>query len=119
MSFASAAQRLLGADPAARLQVAQDMRERIEIVHTSEYKHFLRALFPAVKTLLQGRAPTQAGAVVASVAAGGATQEAGVAGSSAAVVAATDQPLQAGGEQAAAVAVRRRSRAISSITRSR
>ena len=88
MSFASAAQRLLGADPAARLQVAQDMRERIEIVHTSEYKHFLRALFPAVKTLLQGRAPTQAGG------------DAGAAGSSAAIAAAAGQPLQAGGEHA-------------------
>ena len=38
-------------------QVAADLRERIEIVHTHEYPAFLRHLFPAFRELLLQRLP--------------------------------------------------------------
>ena len=48
-NFDSTSKKLLTAPLAESLQVAMDLRERIEIVHTSEYSNFLAKLFPAFK----------------------------------------------------------------------
>ena len=52
MNFESIHERLTSGDPEKRLQSVTDLRERIEIVHTSEFSKFLSILFPAFKTLL-------------------------------------------------------------------
>ena len=56
--FESAAARLLN-DASQRLQIATDLRERIEIVNTREFGNFLKHLFPAFKVLIRERVQPQ------------------------------------------------------------
>lgn len=52
MNFESIRLNLVADDATKRLQTAIDLRERVEIVHTSEFSNFLTTLFPAFKTML-------------------------------------------------------------------
>jgi len=55
-TFEAAARKLVAEDStvASILQAINDISERLEIVHTSEYGNFLRYLFPAFASLLSG-----------------------------------------------------------------
>ncbi|CAM9349768.1 unnamed protein product, partial [Discosporangium mesarthrocarpum] len=59
MDFESIRERLLSPDLDKALQVATDLRERIEIVHTSEFVNFADKLLRCFIELLQNRIPPQ------------------------------------------------------------
>jgi transformation/transcription domain-associated protein len=58
LGFEETQKKLLESNATQRLQLATDLRERIEIVHTSEFSNFLKHLFPAFSALLK-RVPPQ------------------------------------------------------------
>jgi len=55
VNFDAVSRKLLSASLADGLQCASDLRERIEIVHSSDYANFLRTLFPVFRELLLHR----------------------------------------------------------------
>ena len=52
MNFDAIRTNLDSGDAEKRLQAVSDLRERIEIVHTSEFSKFMSTLFPTFKNLL-------------------------------------------------------------------
>lgn len=56
-SVADSAKRSIPVGTTEKLQLATELRDSIEIVHTSEYLNFLKAFFPAFRRVLAGTKP--------------------------------------------------------------